>query len=248
MTPLGFDVSLGGLAERFQLPAPAIERLQLFGAMLADDPLAPTTVREPKRIRDDHFADSLVALEYAPVRTATTIADLGSGAGVPGLPLAIALPSAEVWLVESNARKCEFIERATGLMGLENAHVVNARAEAWPDGRGRMQLVTARALAPLDVLAEYAAPLLTLGGALVAWRGKREARVEAEGAAAAKMLGLSVDEPARVHPYDGAEHRYLHVMSKVMETPAKFPRRAGMARKRPLGTVAPRLTEDADSV
>ncbi len=248
MTPPRFDGSLGELAERFQLPAPAVARLQLFAAMLADDPLAPTPVREPARIRDDHFADSLVALELAPVRTATTIADLGSGAGIPGLPLAVALPSAELWLLESNARKSEFIERATALMGLENAHVVNARAEAWPDGRDRMQLVTARALAPLDVVAEYAAPLLTFGGALVAWRGKREAQVEAEGAAAAKMLGLSADEPVRVHPYDGAEHRYLHVMSKVMETPARFPRRTGMARKRPLGARAPRLTEDADSV
>ncbi len=103
--------------------------------MLAEDPLAPTTVRQPERIRDDHFADSLVALELARVRTAPAVADLGSGAGIPGLPLAIALPNTEVWLVESNGRKCEFIERATAAMELENAHVVNARAEAWPDRR-----------------------------------------------------------------------------------------------------------------
>ena len=244
MTPRRFDVSLDKLAGRYRLTGPAVDRLQMFGAMLADDPLAPTTVREPERIRDDHFADSLVALELARVRAATMIADLGSGPGVPGLPLAIALPDAEVWLVESNGRKCQFIERAAALIGVENARVVNARAETWPEGRVRMQLVTARALAPLDVVAEYAAPLLTIGGALVAWRGKREPQVEAEGSAAAEILGLSVDEPVRVRPYDGAEHRYLHVMPKVMETPARFPRRAGMARKRPLGAATPPSDRD----
>ena len=181
-----------------------------------------------------------MALELgAGADAATTIADLGSGAGIPGLP-ARGRPSERGTVVslESSQTLANpwFIERANDAHGpRQNVHVVNARAEAWPDGRGRMQLVTARALAPLDVVAEYAAPLLTIGGALVAWRGKREAQVEAEGAAAAKMLGLSGDEPARVHPYDGAEHRYLHVMSKVMETPATVPpRRTGMARKRPL--------------
>ena len=247
MTPPRFDVSLDELCERYRLNADALARLRIFGAMLAEDPLAPTTVRQPERIRDDHFADSLVALELARVRTAPAVADLGSGAGIPGLPLAIALPNTEVWLVESNGRKCEFIERAAAAMQLENAHVVNARAEAWPDRRSPVHLVTARALAALDVVAEYAAPLLTIGGALVAWRGKREPQAEAEGAAAARILGLSVDEPLRVWPYDGAEHRYLHVMSKVMETPARFPRRAGMARKRPLGAARQRLTESTDS-
>lgn len=244
MTPPGFPLALGELAARYDLTSTAVDRLRTFGEMLAADPLAPTTVREPARIRDDHLADSLVALELARVRTAATIADLGSGAGIPGLPLAIALPEAEVWLVESNGRKCQFIERAAALMGLENAHVVNARAEAWPDGRSRLQLVTARALAPLAVVAEYAAPLLTVGGALVAWRGKREPKVEADGAVAARILGLSVDEPVRVRPYGAAEHRYLHVMPKVMETPARFPRRAGMARKRPLGAAS--ATSDRD--
>jgi 16S rRNA (guanine527-N7)-methyltransferase len=237
MTSPHFAVSLDELAARYGLTGVAVDRLRTLGEMLAGDPLAPTTVREPSRIRDDHLADSLVALELERVRTAPTIADLGSGAGIPGLPLAIALPDTEVWLVESNARKCQFIERAAALMRLENVHVVNARAETWAEGRSRLQLVTARALAPLDVVAEYAAPLLAVGGALVAWRGKREPEVETDGALAAGILGLSVDTPLQVWPYDGAEHRYLHVLSKVMETPARFPRRVGVARKRPLGAV-----------
>ena len=132
--------------------------------MLTRDPLAPTSMRDPTQALNDHLADSLVALELAEVRAASRIADLGAGAGLPGLPLAIALPSAEVDLVESNRRKCEFIARAAGACGLSNVEVVNRRAEEWPEGIGRFDLVTARALAPLPVVAEYAAPLLRIGG------------------------------------------------------------------------------------
>jgi 16S rRNA (guanine527-N7)-methyltransferase len=228
-------VPLDGLAERFGLDAEAVSRLRLFGSVLVQDEFAPTTVRAPVRVRDDHLADALVGLELPEIQGAATIADLGAGAGVPGIPLAVALPGARVTLVEGNSRKCEFIARVIELLGITNATVVHGRAETWKDGIGGCDAVTARALAPLDVVAEYAAPLLRTGGALVAWRGKREPAVEAEGARAAELLGLDVREPIRVSPYHRAENRYLHVMVKVRETPARFPRRDGVARKRPLG-------------
>ncbi len=182
-----------------------------------------------------HLADSLVALELEPVRAASRIADLGAGAGFPGLPLAIALPHADVALIESNGRKCAFLERAIEAAGVANARPVDARAEDWSDGIGRCDLVTARALAAPAVIAEYAAPLLRIGGVVVAWRGRREAEAEEAGALAAAELGLRVEEPVRVRPYAGAEHRHLHLMIKLAETPPRFPRRAGMALKRPLG-------------
>jgi 16S rRNA (guanine527-N7)-methyltransferase len=202
---------------------------------LANDPLAPTTVREPDRVRDDHLADSLIALDLEVVRCARTVLDIGAGAGLPGLPLAAALPEAQVLLVDGNGRKCEFIAGAASAMGLTNVAVRHGRAEDLGDLKGSFDLVTARALAPLDVVAEYAAPLLVMGGHLVAWRGQREPQVEAEGAFAAQILGLCVQDPVQVKPYPEVEHRYLHLMSKVAETPSRFPRRAGMARKRPLG-------------
>jgi 16S rRNA (guanine527-N7)-methyltransferase len=176
-----------------------------------------------------------VALELEAVRGARAIADLGAGAGLPGLPLAIALPGAEVCLVESNRRKCEFIAHAASACSVSNADVVNRRAEAWPEGISRFDLVTARALAPLPVVAEYAAPLLRVGGKLVAWRGQRDAADEAAGRAAARELGLEMGEIVRVEPYPGAVNRHLQPMIKVAETPGRFPRRPGMARKRPLG-------------
>jgi len=230
-----FGPSLNALAERYGLDSRAVGRLRLFGSLLVHDELAPTTVRAPALVRDDHLADALVALELPELLAASTIADLGAGAGVPGIPLAIALGGARFTLVEGNGRKCEFIGRAIELLGLENADCVHGRAETWKDGIGACEVVTARAVAPLDVLAEYAAPLLTIGGALVVWRGRREPDAEAAGARAAEILGLDVREPVRVRPYEGAEHRYLHVMRKVSETPARFPRRDGVARKRPLG-------------
>jgi len=225
---------LASLVERYALPTAATAPLAALLDALAVDPHAPTTVREPARAVLAHVADSLVALELSDVRSARTIADLGAGAGFPGLALAVALPAAQVALVESVARKCDFIRAAAAAAGLTNVEVVAERAEAWSAGLGTRDLVTARALAPLAVLAEYAAPLLREGGVLVAWKGRRDAEEERDGAAAAAELGLAVEEIRPVRPYPAAEHRHLHVLRKVAPTPARFPRRPGMARKRPL--------------
>lgn len=227
--------ALTALTERHALSSPAAGQLAALLELLAADPHAPTTVREPAQALDVHLADSLVALELPVVREATRIADLGAGAGFPGLPLAVALPHAHVALVESSARKCAFVRAAAAAAGLANVEVVAERAEAWRDGLGSRDLVTARALAPLAVLEEYAAPLLREGGALVAWKGRRDEREEREGAAAAGELGLTVEEVRAVQPYGGSEHRHLHVLRKTAATPERFPRRPGIARKRPLG-------------
>jgi len=226
---------VAALVERYALPGEAVPRLLALHRLLVEDPLAPTAVRDPLKAIDSHLADSLVGLEIRPLRAARALADLGSGAGLPGLPLAIALPGASVALVESASRRCKFLERAAAVCAADNAHVVHARAEAWPEGLSAFDLVTARALAPLPVVVEYAAPLLTVGGTLVVWRGRRNPHDEAAGAEAAAQLGLEPVEIRQVQPFTGADHRYLHLMSKVTETPLGFPRRAGMALKRPLG-------------
>jgi 16S rRNA (guanine527-N7)-methyltransferase len=228
------DYRLLALGQRHGLSEEAVAKLAALLGSLVGDPFAPTAVRDANRALDDHLADSLVALELGEVRRASTIVDLGAGAGVPGLPLAIALP-ANVVLVESNARKCAFIKRAVATCEIVNATVVCGRAESFTDGLERFDLVTARALAPLPVVAEYAAPLLRVGGALLVWRGRRSPEEEAEGAEAAMQLGLEARRPIRVNPYDGARHRHLQLMLKVSSTPPDFPRRPGLARKRPLG-------------
>jgi 16S rRNA (guanine527-N7)-methyltransferase len=198
-------------------------------------------VRTPEEALPAHLADSLSGLEVPELAAADRIADLGAGAGFPGLPLAIALPEARVDLVESAGRKAAVIERLARAAQVDNARTVVARAEEWGGsppplgGREAYGAVTARAVAPLAVLAEYASPLLREGGVLVAWKGARDEAEEAVSARAAGQLGLRVEAVLRVEPFVGAENRHLHVLRKVAATPEGFPRRPGMARKRPLG-------------
>lgn len=172
-----------------------------------------------------HVEDSLVALAHLPQGR---VADLGSGAGIPGLVLAASRPASSFTLVESVGKKCAFIRESVAAMGLENVTVLHARAE---EVGGHFESVCARALAALPVLCEYAAPLLVEGGTAIFWKGAVDADEEADGRFAASVLGLSAPQ---VHPVAGSERRTLWVFSKVAETPARYPRRPGMATKRPL--------------
>ncbi len=152
--------------------------------LLASDPRSLTSVRDPAEAWRAHVADSLTGLEVPALSEARSIADLGSGAGFPGLVLALALPQAQVHLVESVGRKCEFMREAIAKAEIGNAAVVNARSEEHAAqgaaGREAYDAVTARAVARLATLAELASPLLRDGGVLVAWKGRRDAGEEAE--------------------------------------------------------------------
>jgi 16S rRNA (guanine527-N7)-methyltransferase len=217
------------------LDATQAEGLWRLLELLEEDEQAPTTVREPARAVDVHVADSLAALEVEAVRGARRIADLGSGAGFPGLPLALALRGAQVRLVESQLRRCMFLELAVARAGAANATVVRARAEEWHEGMGENDVVLARALAPEPVVLEYAAPLLAPGGRLVDWRGARDSGREREAALAASELGLRREEVRAVAPFAEVQARSLHLYLKVAPTPSRYPRRPGVARRRPRG-------------
>ena len=209
--------------------------------LLADHRAAPSGVRDPEAAWRVHVADSLTGLEAEALRVAQRIADLGAGAGFPGLPLAVALPDGHVDLIESIGRKCEFIRQAIERAGIRNARVICARSESWaagppPDGgREGYDAVTARAVGRLSTLAELASPLLVEGGALIAWKGRRDADEETELERASSRLAMEPTEIRWVGPYAGSRHRHLHVMRKTGPTPDNLPRRPGMAKKRPLG-------------
>jgi 16S rRNA (guanine527-N7)-methyltransferase len=223
--------ALGGRA----LSASQLAQLATVLEVLERDEHAPTTVRTARDAADRHLADSLIGLDFDYLIDARVVADLGAGAGFPGLALAIALPAARFALVESQRRKCEFLERISAAARVENANIVCARAEDWTAGADASDVTVARALAPQPVVLEYAAPLLRLGGALLDWRGKRDELEERATAAAAKELGLELHEIRSVQPFAAATDRHVHVFVKVGTTPPRFPRRAGIARKRPLG-------------
>lgn len=212
-------------------PAHAVEPLAVILGLQATDPTASTTVRDPGEAVGRHVADSLTALQLPFVAGARKIADLGSGAGWPGLALAAALPDAHVWLVESAIRHCKYLEKAVELARLPNVSVVHTRIEEWS---GEHDVVTARALAAMPVLVEYAAPLLELGGHFVAWKGAVPDEERASGLAAAEIVGLEPVEVVGVVPYAGAREHTLHVFRKIAVTPERFPRRSGMPTKRPL--------------
>ena len=206
--------------------------------VLASDPTAPSSVTDRASAERVHVADSLSGLELEALSTASRICDLGAGAGFPGLVLAAALPAAEVDLLDSIARKCAFMERAATAAGLGNVKVVCARAESWAAGAGAgaYGAVTARAVGRLSTLAELASPLLVEGGALIAWKGRRDTEEEGELERATGQLGMVAERILAVGPYAGSRNRHLHLIRKVGATPTGLPRRDGMAKKRPLGS------------
>jgi 16S rRNA (guanine527-N7)-methyltransferase len=223
--------SLERLLRDHALPAVLARRLAILLDLLAA-PDAPTSVHDPAQSVDVHVADSLAGLAVPELRAARRLADLGAGAGLPGLPLALALPECEVVLVESQAKKCAFLARAVAALELPNVEIACARVEQLEPGG--YDVVTARALAALPVLCEYAAPLLASGGVLIAWKGAVESVEDADGVAAAAALGLEREAVRPVEPYAGSERRTLHVFRKIAPTPVGYPRRPGIAAKRPL--------------
>jgi 16S rRNA (guanine527-N7)-methyltransferase len=200
-----------------------------------------TGLTDPVTVVDTLIGDSLALLGVPGLRERAggQWVDLGAGAGVPGVPLAIALPDARVTLLEAVAKKCAFLEEAVRVTGLEDrAGVVCARSErfaaAGAEGREAHAVVLARAVAELAVLVELAAPLLGEDGLLLASKTRRA--LEEEGAAAraaAARCGLVFEAPVPLaaSPLDAA---VCAVFRKAGPAPDWLPRREGMAAKRPL--------------
>jgi 16S rRNA (guanine527-N7)-methyltransferase len=215
------------------------KRLEPVLDLLARDPGSLSSVRDAEQAWRVHVADSLSGLEL--VGSPDRLADVGAGAGFPGLALAAALPATRVDLIESVSRKCAFIERAIEAAELDNARAVCARAETWAAasspaaGREIYDVVTARAVGRLSTLAELASPLLRDGGVLVAWKGRRDPDEELELGRGAGRLAMRPERIEAVAQRSGFEHRHLHLIRKAGPTPGGLPRRPGMAKKRPYG-------------
>jgi 16S rRNA (guanine527-N7)-methyltransferase len=224
--------------------APALDELEPAGrealrvvlGLLAEERASVSSVVDERAWRV-HVVDSLSGLEVAELRGAGRIADVGAGAGFPGLALAAALPAAQVELIESVGRKCDFMRRAIEASGIANAAVLNTRSEQWAggEGRGSYDAVTARAVGRLSTLAELASPLLKPNAVLVAWKGKRDPDEEAQLERAAESLAMRPETILDVGARAGSRHRHLHVIRKTGPTPENLPRKPGLAKKRPKG-------------
>lgn len=219
-----------GLSER------ARGRLQTVLALLAEERASVSSVVD-ERAWQVHVVDGLTGLEVPELREARRIADVGAGAGFPGLALAVALPEAQVDLIESVGRKCEFMRRAAEAAEITNARVLNTRSEDWAatEGREAYEAVTARAVGRLSTLAELASPLLKPNGVLIAWKGKRDEDEEHQLKNASESLAMTPGQILDVGNRAGSKHRHLHVIRKSGQTPPNLPRKPGIAKKRPKG-------------
>jgi 16S rRNA (guanine527-N7)-methyltransferase len=222
-------------------PTPALDaaaraKLETVLALLAEERASVSSV-VGQRAWQVHVVDSLTGLEVADLREASRIADVGAGAGFPGLVLAVALPDARIDLIESVGRKCEFMRRAIEAAEIGNANVLNTRSEdlAAAEGRETYDAVTARAVGRLSTLAELASPLLKPKGVLVAWKGKRDEDEEQQLQNASEALAMHPEQIIDVGNRAGSEHRHLHVIRKTGPTPKNLPRNPGIAKKRPKG-------------
>jgi 16S rRNA (guanine527-N7)-methyltransferase len=211
--------------------------LETVLALLAEERASVSSVTGPQRAWRVHVEDSLTGLEVSELAEAARIADIGSGAGFPGIVLAVALPDSHVDLIESVGRKCDFMQRAINAAGITNATVLNARSEELAAGERRetYDAVTARAVGRLSTLAELASPLLRDGGILLAWKGKRDRDEEQQLDRAGDQLAVQPAEILDVGDRAGSKHRHIHLIRKVGPTPTDLPRRSGMAKKRPRG-------------
>ena len=214
----------------------AREALRKVLGLLAEERASVSSVVD-KRAWKVHVADSLTGLRVPELGGAERVADVGAGAGFPGLALAVALPNAKVDLIESVSRKCDFMNRAIEAAEITNATVRNTRSEDWASAGGResYDAVTARAVGRLSTLAELASPLLKPNGALIAWKGKRDEDEEQQMERAAESLAMHPESILNVGAEAGSKHRHLHVVRKSGATPANLPRRPGVAKKRPKG-------------
>lgn len=182
-----------------------------------------------------HYADSLLASKAGLLPQGASIIDVGSGAGFPGLPLAIARPDLQVSLLESKQKRCVFLQTVVDALQLGNVSVLCGRAEdlARTAHREAYDLAVARAVAPLNLLAEYLLPFVRPGGSALCWKGPAVYEEQAAGQQAAQLLGGSLGELVDLQ-IAGRSH-YIQVIKKRRATPRKYPRKAGTPAKEPLG-------------
>jgi 16S rRNA (guanine527-N7)-methyltransferase len=235
MRLLDDQASLWGL----ELTKQRIDRLVRYAHLLSDYTEANVVgEHDEAALVLNHVLDSLscfLALET----TVESLVDVGSGGGLPGIPLAIIMPETRFTLLEATGKKTRFLGLAVQELGLDNVAVVNGRAEEVGQGehRGRYQVATSRAVASLAVVAEYCVPLLRVGGLAVAMKGKLSADELGAGEVAVETLG-AVLRPVLPVPQIRElpdRERNLVLIEKVEETLGGYPRRPGLARKRPLG-------------
>ena len=197
-----------------------------------------TAVKDENETLDRHFVDSLTVLKTGMITGGASLIDVGTGAGFPGMVLAMARPDLHVTLLDSQQKRIRFLKAVSEAAGTGNVRLVHARAEdgaRMPDMREQYDIAAARAVAPLNTLCEYLLPYVRVGGYALCWKGPGVESELESGRRAACLLGGSTEEPVccRIEGQDW-EHMILPIR-KVRNTAAVYPRKAGMPKSNPLG-------------
>ena len=202
-----------------------------------------TSLTDPVAVQRRHFGESLALLTALratgalPAGEPADVVDVGSGAGLPGVPMRILDPALRLTLVESHGRRARFLETLVDELELDGVEVVTARAEEAgrdPACRERFDVAVARALAPLPVLVEYLLPLLRPGGIMAAPKGRSAERELREAAAAIETLGGCAEDPVALSLPGGVPPQQVVIVRRCEALPDRFPRRPGIPAKRPL--------------
>lgn len=221
------------------LTAAQVEQFAVYESLLLhwNERISLTAIREPRGIRIRHFLDSLACAIVTGPLNGRSLIDVGSGAGLPGLPLKILFPELRLTLVDSVVKKARFLELAVAELGLREVNVVAERAEVLGQDaafREQFDWAAARAVAELRVLAEFLLPFCRVGGAMLAQKGES---APAEASAAARAIDLLGGGEARLSTVSLPETDQLHylvVVPKTRATNDRYPRRPGIPAKRPL--------------
>lgn len=197
-----------------------------------------TAVTDDEEMLDKHFVDSLTVLKTGILPETGKMIDVGTGAGFPGMVLAMACPKLEVTLLDSQQKRLAFLECVAAQTGTQNTLLIHARAE---DGarksemRERFDFAVARALAPTNVLCEYLLPYVRIGGCALCWKGPALKDEIDSGRKAARLLGGSIEMPVSC-PVKGREWEHMILpVRKISHTDSAYPRKAGIPKNKPLG-------------
>ena len=217
-----------------ELPEETRQKLCDFGAAMVrqNEVMNLTAITEPDQVAKLHLLDSLTVLCCADLK-GKQIIDVGCGAGFPGVPLAIACPEAKITLLDSLAKRMNWLDTILPQLEVTNARTLTARAEeAVATRREKFDFATSRAVARLNILLELTAPYVRVGGKVLAMKGAAAREELAEAQNAIRKLGLKLEE-VREFPMDGTEHSVI-ILKKVHPTPPQYPRRYAKIKQSPL--------------
>lgn len=236
-----FEEILAARADEAGIPLTAeqIGQFSVYNEMLLDwnTRMNLTALTAPEDVAVKHIIDSLTAYDAALFDGARTLIDVGTGAGLPGIPLAVYAPHLTVTLLDSLNKRVRFLTEVTAAMGLQNVRCIHARAEEaarTAEHRAAYDIVVSRAVARLPVLLEYTLPFVRVGGTLLALKGRAYAEEQKEARRAAEVLGGGRITARPVHLPGLDDVRAILTVTKERQTPAAYPRGGGAPTRRPL--------------